>query len=210
MRLLRLLPGDVPADEVLGLFDELLLTLELDLHPLHPFLAEREEAIVIAVVFDELPVRKLNDLFDRAIQKRPIVRDEEIAPSEILKKSLQKFDPLQVQVVGRLVKKKDIHGREQQPRKHGPVLLAATEGLKGTVPVRTVETYARQHPFHVLMNRVTTFVLVLMLQSGVAVEQRIVIVARLGEIVLDLPHLLLYVQDGLKGGQYEIKKRDFL
>ena len=67
-----------------------------------------QEALVVAGILDQLPVRELDDLLDRAIEKRPVVRDEQIAPLERLQELFEELDAGEVEMVGRLVEQQQI------------------------------------------------------------------------------------------------------
>ena len=80
--MLRLLPGDVAADEFLRTLDELLLPLVVRGHLVDALFAKLEKALIVAVVLDQLSMRELDDLLDRAVEKRPVVRDQKKASFE--------------------------------------------------------------------------------------------------------------------------------
>ena len=101
-------PARLRRMKSLRLLDELLLLLVVGGHLLHPLVAQLEEALVVAGILDQLPVRQLDDLFDRAIEKRPVVRDEQIAALERLQKLFEELDAGQIEMVGRLVEQEQI------------------------------------------------------------------------------------------------------
>ena len=92
----------------LRLVDELLLLLVVGGHLLHPLGAQFEEALVVAGILDQLPVRELDDLVDGAVEKRAVVRDEEIAALERLQKLFEELDAGQIEMIGRLVEQQQI------------------------------------------------------------------------------------------------------
>src|SRR5687767_30840 len=94
--LLRLLSGDVATDEILRLLDELLLPLVLDPHPFVALAALLDESIVVAVVFENLSMSQFDDLTHRTIQKRSIVRNDQVASAIRLQKLFQKLDSMEI------------------------------------------------------------------------------------------------------------------
>ena len=209
--LLRLLPGQVAADEVLRVGDVLLLPLVVLGHLLHPLAAELEELLVVAVVLDELSVRELDDLRDGPVEKRPVVRDQQVAALEALQELLEELDAFEVEMVGRLVEQQQVDLRQQDAREHGPVLLAAAEFVNGAVPLRFVtEPDTAEDALHLGVQRVAVRVLVVVLQLGVFVQQPLMLglaFRRVREIVLDGAHLPLDAQHLGECGLDEIEQR---
>ncbi len=192
--LLGLLPGQIAADEILGLVDQLLLLLVVGGHLLHPLGAQLEKALVVAGILDQLSVRQLDDLPDGAVEKGPVVGDEEIAPLERLQKLLEELDAGQVEMVGRLVEEQEIDVGQQDTRQHGPVLLTTAEGHDRPFPLTLHKADSGQHPLHLGVQRVAVGMFVVVLQVGVFLEQLLVLgraLRRVGQVMLDRPHLPL-------------------
>ena len=145
-------------------------------------------------ILDQLPVRELDDLLDGAVEKGPVVRDEEIAALERLQELFEELDAGEIEMVGRLVEQQQIDVGQQHAREHGPVLLAAAERRDGPLPLALREPDAGQHPLDLGVQRVAVGMLVVVLQLGVFFEQLLVLggaLRRVGEIVLDRAHLPL-------------------
>ena len=53
-------------------------------------------------------MRELDDLRDRAVEKRPVVRDQEVAALEVLQELLEELDALEVEMVRRLVEQQQV------------------------------------------------------------------------------------------------------
>jgi hypothetical protein len=102
-RLLGFLSGDVPADEVFGPRDHLPLLIIGPLLLLAPLFALRQIGAVIPFVTVDAPILEFEDSVDRVIEKKAIVRDDDIGGFVSGEKVFEPLDRFDIEVVGRLI-----------------------------------------------------------------------------------------------------------
>src|SRR5262249_27583892 len=71
---------------------------------------------------------ELDDARDGPVEERAIVRDEHHACGELVEKTLEPCEPVEVEIVRRLVEEKDVEPGEQDRGERGARRLAAGEG----------------------------------------------------------------------------------
>ncbi len=95
-------------------------------------------------------------------------------------------------MIGRLVEKQQVDVSQQDAREHGPVLLSAAERRDRPLPLPLRKAHPSQHPLDLGVQRVAVRVLVVVLQTGVFLEQLLVrrrALRGVSKIVLDGAHL---------------------
>src|SRR5205085_8478662 len=116
-------------------------------------------------------MRELENFRDGAIEKRAVVRDEEVAAGECLQELFEKLDPFEIEMIRRFIEEKEIDFREQHAREHGAVLLPATELRDRPFELALLESDAGEHTFHFGVQRVAVGMLVVVLQLRIFFEQ---------------------------------------
>ena len=127
LRLLGLLPGQVAADEVLGLVDVLLLPLVRGVRALEPRVALDDVLVVAERVADELAVLELDDLAADRADEGAIVRHQHERARVLGEVALQPLDGGQIEVVGRLVEQQQVRLAHQHLGQLEPAALAARQ-----------------------------------------------------------------------------------
>ena len=202
----ELTPGDVAADVLLLLLDELLLLVER---------ARRgEDALgllapvgrVAAGVRRQAPVLQVDDLLGDAVEEAPVVRHDEVRAPRAREVVLEELDGLEVEVVRGLVEEEHVGRREDRARQHRAVLLPARELRERPLEVRLVEPEARQRLLDLRDHVVAALVLEPVRQRVVAVVDGGGVVA-VGHRVLEPAHLRLDRVERLEGAGREVVER---
>src|SRR5262249_17440035 len=137
--LLGVLPGDVAADELLGLADVLLLLVVGGLEALEPRFALDDGLVVAAGKPERLARFERDDVAAGRAQEVAVVRDQHEGLGPLLQALLEVLGGLDVEVVGRLVEEEQIWRAEQRARQLEAAALATRKRLDAARQVVVAE-----------------------------------------------------------------------
>ena len=214
----RLLPGDVPPDEVLGPLDELPLLLGR-LRPDAVALGlQLPVGVVVARVLLQDAVGDLDDPVGDGVEELPVVRDDERRlRGRVLPLDEPGFEELEtghVEVVRRLVEKEDRRVTEKEARDLRPVLLSPRELADGPVPRLPRQADAEEDALHPRVGLVATVSLETLAQGVVLGKERLDHLGgpgggRRGDGLLEAAHLGLEPAEPLLRPGDELAERLF-
>jgi len=171
--LLGFLAGQIPLNEVLGTADLFLLSL-ICLELLTPVLSVGlfEEGVA-PVEEGDLAVLQVHGLVRGAIQKFPIVRDQQCRAGVLLDEMLEPFTRLEVG--GRFVQQQQIGSRQQDGRQRRPPALTTGQATHRTLPEVRSQPDSPQGRLQSRSQSVSLVALELRLQLSLAFDERFLI-----------------------------------
>ena len=169
LRLLGLLPGDVAADEVLGLVDVLLLPLVRGARPLEPRVALDDVLVVAARVADELArPRARRSRWHTARMNARSCDTSTKAPGYSARKLSRRSMAAEIEVVGRLVEQQQIRLLHQHLGQLQAAALAARQRVDRARRDRPRRSRRRRQALDARLELVAALALVALLQLAVA------------------------------------------
>ena len=154
-----ILAGDVAADVLLLLLDEVLLLFERPRRREDPFRLLPPVGGVAAGIRGDPPGLELDDALRDTVQEAAVVGDDEVGALGAGQVLLEELHGLEVEVVGRLVEKEHVRGRQDRAGEHRPVLLPAGQLGQRALEIRLLETEAGQRLVHLGDHLVAALVL---------------------------------------------------
>ena len=191
------------VDEDLHVGDVALLSGTLGAHLLQVVLALLEVAAVVAGVGGHATVFECGDVVDAGVHEGSVVADDEDGAVVVGDKAAQPLDALEVQVVGGLVQQQQIGVAKEELGQRDAHLPAARELGTRALKVGYFEAQAGQDLTGVALELVAAQVLKAVLDLAVLVEERVDVLALLGELGdlgLQLVGALAHTANFLGGG----------
>ena len=177
---------------------------------LAPLLSLLLEGGIPAVIVDQPLDSEFADTRDHAVEEGPVVRHQDHGSRIGAQIVLQPHDGLEVEVVGRLVKKQHGRAQEQQLRQRDPHLPSAAELVGQPASVALGEPEPRQHLRGPGIDREPVPGLELVLKNRVLAQHAVVhgtLIRQRRHLVLERPHAFLDAREVSEHGQDLVKER---